>query len=240
MSRPFTRTRPVATFALPFGEKHAAIASTSPKRTLDFAHVAPGGPPPSQGAPSAPPIAPPGGFPPVPPLSGSGVGESVGSGSAAFGTGCQSTPPALTMLLVSRASCAPSARIVHSSPPRAKAIRSPSGDHAGRRLLVLSVSATAPVPSAFIFQMFVGPSVRLNTICEPSGDHDGSMFVMPVVSVRLRWSVPSASIAQRSALPSRGVSNTIVAPSGDHAGSVSLPASVVSRSAVPVPSAAAM
>ena len=41
------------------------------------------------------------------------------------------------------------------------------------------------------------------------------MLVTPVgVLVRLRWSVPSASIAQRSALPSRGVSKTIVAPSG--------------------------
>ena len=101
------------------------------------------------------------------------------------------------------------------------------------------MSGTASVPSASIFQMFVGPSVRLNTICEPSGDHDGSMLVTPVgVLVRLRWSVPSASIAQRSALPSRAVSKTIVAPSGDHAGSVSAPASVVSRWAVPVPSAA--
>ena len=41
-SSPLTRTRPVATLARPLGLKQAASASTSPKRTLDFAQVAGG------------------------------------------------------------------------------------------------------------------------------------------------------------------------------------------------------
>ena len=63
-SSPLTRTRPVATFARPFGLKQAAIASTSPKRTLDFAQVGAGGPPPSHSAPAT------------------GVGVAVGDGVA--------------------------------------------------------------------------------------------------------------------------------------------------------------
>ena len=65
-SSPLTRTRPVATFARPFGLKQAASASTSPKRTLDFAQVADGGPPPSKASLSP----------------GGGVGVAVGAAVA--------------------------------------------------------------------------------------------------------------------------------------------------------------
>ena len=166
-----------------------------------------------------------------------GVGVISGSVSA---TACQSTPPPLLALSAYSAGSVPSARIVQTCPPWSHAIRDPSGENAGLRWAVPdTVTCAWPEPSALMAQMCVGPVVREKAIRVPSGDHDGSTLVTPgSVCVRLRSSVPSASIAQMSELSSRGVSNTIVAPSGDQAGSVSAASCSVSAEAVPAPSAA--
>ena len=118
----------------------------------------------------------------------------------------------------------------------ANAIRSPSGEKAGVRSVpgVVAVRFTTPDPSAFI--VWICES-RVNAICAPSGDHDGSWLLTPVVTVSACSSSPAAVIAQTSAAPpSRAVSKAMVEPPGDHAGSRSSAASLVRRTGL-VPSA---
>src|SRR4029450_4079119 len=92
-----------------------------------------------------------------------------------------------------------------SLPSRAKAIRDPSGDHAGPRSVPStsgppSVMRRVPVPSAFTTQMPAPPSRNLTkAILDPSGDQAGS--VSPGTDGSLVSPVPSGFGANR---PGRG------------------------------------
>jgi len=90
-------------------------------------------------------------------------------------------------------------------PSRAKAIRDPSGDHAGARSVPStsgppSVMRRAPVPSGFMTQMPVPPSRNLTkAIFDPSGDQAGS--VSQGTDGSLVSPVPSGFVTNR---PDRG------------------------------------
>src|SRR4029453_4011856 len=92
-----------------------------------------------------------------------------------------------------------------SLPSRAKAIRDPSGDHAGPRAVPStsgppSVTRRVPVPSAFTTQMPVPPSRNLTkAIFDPSGDQAGS--VSPGTDASFDSPVPSGFVHKR---PDRG------------------------------------
>ncbi len=58
-------------------------------------------------------------------------------------------------------------------------------------------------------------------ICEPSGDHAGSLSSTAPTFVRSTGSLPSAFITQMSREPPPNPVNAIFVPSGDHAGDAS-------------------
>ena len=150
---------------------------------------------------------------------GPGVAVSSGSGSGPFGNGCQSGALLPTaVVVVTRCWSIPAAAIVKiSKSPSwlvANAIRSPSGENAGVALAArrVAVRFTTPVPSAAIVWICWS---RVNAICVPSGDHDGSWLLSAgrdrerVLVVAGRGHRPDLDAPQ-----SRAVSNAIVDPSG--------------------------
>ena len=105
-------------------------------------------------------------------------------------------------LLVRRVTPEPSAFITYISSLLSpwedwKAIHPPSGDHSGRRSLLLGrlVSRATPEPSAFIAYISEFPLlVDENAMRRPSGDQDGAKSP-PESSVRRATPEPSAFIA---------------------------------------------
>src|SRR3954452_22665385 len=107
------------------------------------------------------------------------------------------------------------------SNPREKAIREPSGDHAGNSLFsVIGVSVRSPPPSRSITPICTGPAESIEkAIRELSGDHDG---YSESELVRRSALAPSVAIVQRFSAPDRVEANAMLVPSGDHAGDQSL------------------
>src|SRR4051794_950587 len=90
--------------------------------------------------------------------------------------------------------------------PRVKAIRVPSGDHAGvLSLLVPSLSCVVPPPSAVVTKIWYWPDELRSlayAIRVPSGDQAAPASTAPLFD-RLIGFVPSWSMTYTSELPSR-------------------------------------
>src|SRR5439155_1013703 len=117
-----------------------------------------------------------------------------------------------------------------------------TGCHAGCRSFEGScVRRRAPVPSAFITKMSSFPSRLLtNTICWPSGDHCGWLFLTGPPVVRSLNAPPFALITATPILGLRArdgmvTVTAICLPFGDHDG-VEASSVAVERSRLPVPS----
>src|SRR5262245_23167251 len=100
---------------------------------------------------------------------------------------------------------------------RMKAIRVPSGDHAGAESYGPFVNAVWPEPSALMISMTldtVAPADRrVNAICRPFGDSVGCQSCGPDVSSRKPW--PSESTIPIETLPPASRTPTTIFEPGD-------------------------
>ena len=111
-----------------------------------------------------------------------------------------------------------------TSPTDWKAIRFPSGDHAGREPKEVSCRGGPPPAGTIQIPPFADAWYAISL---PSGDHAGWTFWAPSEVIRTGSPAPDTGWTWISNCPVRSDANTIRLPSGESDASVSSPREVV-------------